>query len=217
MILYCHGSQRTWVTSATMSPQTYSPTETWEEVRSFILREEREVSQLSQIFHLEPLLIIYVIWLSIRLRLIFKGSRTQNFTYPLWTLRLPFNNSKVQFDPKPWNWDRLSILAHVGLPGGAASPRTPTSIGLWPPFVLAHLLGLIFVQSSIFAKRRKLSTSVDSNTSYGSLTPSPRANSHMSPSPSNSTVSLVHPESPLVTVAMLRALTRDMKQKYGAT
>ena len=47
------------------------------------------------------------------------------------------------------------------------------------------------------------------------------SNGRQTPSPTNSTMSLVPSETsakvmPSVTVAMLRALTKDLKKKYGA-
>lgn len=69
--------------------------------------------------------------------------------------------------------------------------------------------------SSASSKRRRLTPFTDAGTEERSLTPSPLANGRSSPSPSESTASLAPTETPLVTVAMLRALTKDMKQKYG--
>ncbi|KAF8623868.1 hypothetical protein AX17_007270 [Amanita inopinata Kibby_2008] len=70
---------------------------------------------------------------------------------------------------------------------------------------------------SISAKRRRLSESVDEfamDDGGESVPPSPQLNGRPSPSPSVSTISLAHGDQPRVTVAMLRALTKDLKQKY---
>ncbi|KAG6919686.1 hypothetical protein DXG01_002629 [Tephrocybe rancida] len=75
------------------------------------------------------------------------------------------------------------------------------------------------------AKRRRLFSPVDRDSELGDeLTPSPYINSDLSPSPTMSNVSLAHSEGSaaphVVTVAMLRALTRDVKKRYsvpGAT
>jgi hypothetical protein len=76
--------------------------------------------------------------------------------------------------------------------------------------------------SSPQAKRVKLSTSADASVSGGddALSPfsSPLLNGRSSPSPSMSAVSQSTnaTEAPAITVAMLRALTRDMKRKYAS-
>ncbi|PPQ97115.1 hypothetical protein CVT26_000597 [Gymnopilus dilepis] len=72
-------------------------------------------------------------------------------------------------------------------------------------------------QGSPGAKRPRLSASVASNTNEDRSVPStPQMNGHAleTPSPTNSTISLANTEGPTVTVAMLRALTRDLKKKY---
>ncbi|KAF8736497.1 hypothetical protein AX14_014477 [Amanita brunnescens Koide BX004] len=69
---------------------------------------------------------------------------------------------------------------------------------------------------SVTAKRRRLSDSVDSFALGDAETvpPSPLLNGRPSPSTSVSTISLAHGDQPRVTIAMLRALTKDMKKKY---
>jgi len=69
---------------------------------------------------------------------------------------------------------------------------------------------------SVIAKRRRLSDSVDSFVLGDAETvpPSPLLNGRPSPSPSVSTISLAHGDQPRITVAMLRALTKDVKKKY---
>ncbi|CAA7264544.1 unnamed protein product [Cyclocybe aegerita] len=71
-------------------------------------------------------------------------------------------------------------------------------------------------QGSPEAKRPRLSASMSSTTNEERSPPStPYMNGGLqSPSPTNSTVSLAPTETPTVTVAMLRALTRDLKKKY---
>ncbi|KAJ7749297.1 hypothetical protein DFH07DRAFT_829171 [Mycena maculata] len=71
--------------------------------------------------------------------------------------------------------------------------------------------------SSTYFKRRRLSAFENSNVPSPSSSP-PHVNGRTTPSPSNSTVSLVRTDSssaPRVTIAMLRALTKDVKNKYG--
>ncbi|KAJ7236039.1 SAC3/GANP/Nin1/mts3/eIF-3 p25 family-domain-containing protein [Mycena rebaudengoi] len=77
--------------------------------------------------------------------------------------------------------------------------------------------------SSTYNKRRRISGSTSfeqSNATSPSSSP-PHVNGRTTPSPSNSTVSLTPTESssaaPRVTIAMLRALTKDVKSKYGRT
>jgi hypothetical protein len=75
--------------------------------------------------------------------------------------------------------------------------------------------------SSPDSKRRRLSASIASASSMPSSPPQMHVNGRQTPSPTNSTISLVPTETsttaaPPVTVAMLRALTRDLKKKYGA-
>ncbi|PFH53647.1 hypothetical protein AMATHDRAFT_1283 [Amanita thiersii Skay4041] len=75
-------------------------------------------------------------------------------------------------------------------------------------------------RSSCFGvKRRRLSASVDLSIlgDAETLPPSPQLNGQTSPSPSVSTISLTHGDQPRITVAMLRALTKDLKQKYTGT
>ncbi|KAK2464989.1 hypothetical protein APHAL10511_003065 [Amanita phalloides] len=69
---------------------------------------------------------------------------------------------------------------------------------------------------SVIAKRRRLSESVSCSVfgDPGTVPPSPLLNGRPSPSPSVSTISLAHGDQPRVTVAMLRALTKDLKKKY---
>ncbi|KAF8621366.1 hypothetical protein AX15_007833 [Amanita polypyramis BW_CC] len=69
---------------------------------------------------------------------------------------------------------------------------------------------------SVVAKRRRLSASVESPALWDAETvpPSPLLNGRPSPSPSVSTISLAHGDQPPVTVAMLRALTKNLKKKY---
>ncbi|KAJ3510677.1 hypothetical protein NLJ89_g4539 [Agrocybe chaxingu] len=71
-------------------------------------------------------------------------------------------------------------------------------------------------QDSPEAKRPRLSASLSSTTNEERSPPStPYMNGGLrAPSPTNSTVSLAPTETPTVTVAMLRALTRDLKKKY---
>ncbi|KAJ7442519.1 SAC3 domain-containing protein [Mycena galericulata] len=68
-----------------------------------------------------------------------------------------------------------------------------------------------------YFKRRRLSSAFEkSNVTSPSSSP-PQANGRTTPSPSNSTVSLAQTDSssaPRVTIAMLRALTKDVKNKY---
>ncbi|KAF8151652.1 SAC3/GANP/Nin1/mts3/eIF-3 p25 family-domain-containing protein [Crassisporium funariophilum] len=66
------------------------------------------------------------------------------------------------------------------------------------------------------AKRPRLSASIASTDDDHSAPSSPPLimNGRHTPSPTNSTVSLATTEEPTVTVAMLRALTRDLKKKY---
>ncbi|KIM44074.1 hypothetical protein M413DRAFT_9323 [Hebeloma cylindrosporum] len=76
------------------------------------------------------------------------------------------------------------------------------------------------------SKRRRLSASVastvnDEERSMPSSPPPIYSNGRETPSPTNSTMSLFSSETsakaaPSVTVAMLRALTKDLKKKYGA-
>ncbi|KAF8962842.1 SAC3/GANP/Nin1/mts3/eIF-3 p25 family-domain-containing protein [Flammula alnicola] len=72
-------------------------------------------------------------------------------------------------------------------------------------------------QGSPEAKRPRLSASVTSTDGDADRTvPStPQMNGRHTPSPTGSTVSLAPTEGPTVTVAMLRALTRDLKKKYA--
>lgn len=69
--------------------------------------------------------------------------------------------------------------------------------------------------SSQLSKRRRLSLSVEPSPEEGTAISSPYLNGRDTPSPSNTTVSLAPSETPVVTVAMLRALTRDMKKRYS--
>jgi len=83
-----------------------------------------------------------------------------------------------------------------------------------------------FFQNSPGSKRRRLSASIastvnDEERSMPSSPPQMYLNGRQTPSPTNSTMSLVPSETsakatPSVTVAMLRALTKDLKKKYGA-
>ena len=72
-----------------------------------------------------------------------------------------------------------------------------------------------FSWSSQLSKRRRLSSSVDSNPEEGTTISTSYLNGRDTPSPSNTTVSLAPSEPHVVTVAMLRALTRDMKKRYS--
>ncbi|KAK7046765.1 nuclear export factor [Favolaschia claudopus] len=72
--------------------------------------------------------------------------------------------------------------------------------------------------SSYFNKRRRISSNFGTSTQPSPSSSPPQANGRTTPSPSNSTVSLAQTDSssaPRVTVAMLRALTKDVKSKYG--
>lgn len=71
-------------------------------------------------------------------------------------------------------------------------------------------------QNSPEAKRPRLSASVASSVDDDEIVqPTPYMNGNRTPSPTNSTVSMAPTEEPpAVTVAMLRALTRDLKKKY---
>ncbi|ESK91807.1 nuclear export factor [Moniliophthora roreri MCA 2997] len=73
------------------------------------------------------------------------------------------------------------------------------------------------------SKRRRLSLSISAVSESPSFlsqsrspTPSPRINGRSSPSPSESAVSVSSTAQPTVTTAMLRALTRSLKEKYGS-
>ncbi|RDB21797.1 SAC3 family protein 1 [Hypsizygus marmoreus] len=76
--------------------------------------------------------------------------------------------------------------------------------------------------TSVQSKRRRLSSSVESSIGFGGedYTPatSPNGNVRLTPSPTSTSVSLAPSEPPssgVVTIAMLRALTRDVKRKYA--
>ncbi|KAJ6611001.1 hypothetical protein B0H10DRAFT_2058094 [Mycena sp. CBHHK59/15] len=72
--------------------------------------------------------------------------------------------------------------------------------------------------SSTYSKRRRLSSSFEKSDLPSPSSSPPHANGRTTLSPSNSTVSLAQTDSssaPRVTIAMLRALTRDVKSKYG--
>ncbi|KAJ7669015.1 hypothetical protein B0H17DRAFT_1162276 [Mycena rosella] len=74
--------------------------------------------------------------------------------------------------------------------------------------------------STYLNKRRRLSSNFEQSgqPSPASSPPPPHINGRMTPSPSSSTVSLAQTDSssaPRVTIAMLRALTKDVKNKYG--
>ncbi|KAJ7615024.1 SAC3 domain-containing protein [Mycena polygramma] len=74
--------------------------------------------------------------------------------------------------------------------------------------------------SSSFFKRRRISSSFEGSNHPSPSSSPPQANGRTTPSPSNSTVSLAPTDSssaPRVTIAMLRALTKDVKSKYGKT
>ncbi|KAJ7151013.1 hypothetical protein C8R46DRAFT_1123015 [Mycena filopes] len=69
-----------------------------------------------------------------------------------------------------------------------------------------------------FNKRRRLSSNFETSSQPSPSSSPPQANGRTTPSPSNSTVSLAQTDSssaPRVTIAMLRALTKDVKNKYG--
>ncbi|KAF8189987.1 hypothetical protein K438DRAFT_1676621 [Mycena galopus ATCC 62051] len=73
--------------------------------------------------------------------------------------------------------------------------------------------------SSTFFKRRRISSNFETSNQPSPSSSPPHANGRATPSPSNSTVSLAPTDSssaPRVTIAMLRALTKDVKSKYGA-
>ncbi|KAF9466728.1 SAC3/GANP/Nin1/mts3/eIF-3 p25 family-domain-containing protein [Collybia nuda] len=69
--------------------------------------------------------------------------------------------------------------------------------------------------SSQESKRRRLLSPVDSDDATPSPATSPYLNGRDIPSPTNTTTSLAPSETPIVTIAMLRALTRDVKKKYA--
>ncbi|KAF7349173.1 Nuclear export factor [Mycena sanguinolenta] len=72
--------------------------------------------------------------------------------------------------------------------------------------------------SSSYFKRRRISGNFETSNQPSPSSSPPHANGRATPSPSNSTVSLAPTESsvtPRVTIAMLRALTKDVKSKYG--
>ncbi|KAJ7145418.1 hypothetical protein C8R43DRAFT_1012730 [Mycena crocata] len=72
--------------------------------------------------------------------------------------------------------------------------------------------------TSMFFKRRRLSSAFDQSTPPSPSSSPPQLNGRTTPSPSDSTVSLAQTDSssaPRVTIAMLRALTKDVKNKYG--
>ncbi|KAJ7637048.1 SAC3 domain-containing protein [Roridomyces roridus] len=67
-------------------------------------------------------------------------------------------------------------------------------------------------------KRQRLSSSFDESNGPSPASSPPHINGRVTPSPSNSTISLAPTDSssaPRVTIAMLRALTKDVKNKYG--
>lgn len=69
-------------------------------------------------------------------------------------------------------------------------------------------------ESSPETKRPRLSPSVASITRDSSSTPFASLNGDQMPSPTTSTVSLALSDGPTVTVAMLKALTRDIRKRY---
>ncbi|KAJ7136142.1 hypothetical protein C8R44DRAFT_769794 [Mycena epipterygia] len=72
--------------------------------------------------------------------------------------------------------------------------------------------------SSTYFKRRRLSSAFEKSNLPSPSSSPPPVNGRPTPSPSNSTVSLAQTDSssaPHVTIAMLRALTKDVKNKYG--
>ncbi|KAJ6590462.1 hypothetical protein DFH09DRAFT_205833 [Mycena vulgaris] len=72
--------------------------------------------------------------------------------------------------------------------------------------------------SSTYFKRRRLSSNFEKSNQPSPASSPPHINGRTTPSPSNSTASLAQTESssaPRVTIAMLRALTKDVKNKYG--
>ncbi|KAJ7484620.1 SAC3 domain-containing protein [Mycena latifolia] len=72
--------------------------------------------------------------------------------------------------------------------------------------------------SSTYFKRRRLSSNFEQSAQPSPSSSPPHVNGRTTPSPSNSTVSLAPTDSssaPRVTIAMLRALTKDVKNKYG--
>ncbi|KAJ7770634.1 hypothetical protein B0H16DRAFT_218508 [Mycena metata] len=72
--------------------------------------------------------------------------------------------------------------------------------------------------STYFNKRRRISANFETSREPSLSSSPPQANGRTTPSPSNSTVSLAQTDSssaPRVTIAMLRALTKDVKNKYG--
>ncbi|KAJ7039915.1 hypothetical protein C8F04DRAFT_1085319 [Mycena alexandri] len=72
--------------------------------------------------------------------------------------------------------------------------------------------------STYFNKRRRISSNFATSHEPSPSSSPPQANGRTTPSPSNSTVSLAQTDSssaPRVTIAMLRALTKDVKNKYG--
>ncbi|KAJ7336454.1 SAC3 domain-containing protein [Mycena albidolilacea] len=74
------------------------------------------------------------------------------------------------------------------------------------------------ITGSSYFKRRRISSNFDTSTQPSPSSSPPHANGRSTPSPSNSTVSLAPTDSssaPRVTIAMLRALTKDVKSKYG--
>ncbi|KAJ6571869.1 hypothetical protein B0H19DRAFT_1131654 [Mycena capillaripes] len=69
-----------------------------------------------------------------------------------------------------------------------------------------------------YFKRRRISSNFETSNQPSPSSSPPHANGRTTPSPSNSTVSLAPTDSssaPRVTIAMLRALTKDVKNKYG--
>ncbi|KAJ7241021.1 hypothetical protein B0H12DRAFT_1133993 [Mycena haematopus] len=72
--------------------------------------------------------------------------------------------------------------------------------------------------SSSYFKRRRISGNIETSNQPSPWSSPPHVNGGTTPSPSNSTVSLAQTDSssaPRVTIAMLRALTKDVKSKYG--
>ncbi|KAF8063426.1 SAC3/GANP/Nin1/mts3/eIF-3 p25 family-domain-containing protein [Lyophyllum atratum] len=68
------------------------------------------------------------------------------------------------------------------------------------------------------SKRRRLSSSIESSVGVPTPLTSPHLNGDLSPSPTPTSISLTPSEGPaIVTVAMLRALTRDIKSKYAGS